>query len=383
MGQTVNDNINRKIEIQEEIYLLNYFLVNETDKCDYIKRLSFYILIFIYFVAGHSSTEAIYHSLMSCFSDKTMEMVVNLGLDMEEDKNYESLIAGLESVLVTNDKNVHIARYTFQSRVQLPDENFDTWLADLKNLAKLADFNCDNCMTSRLLQQVVAGVYKPTTRQMLFDIGPGLTLNRAARVIRATEFGQMRPNPIQVESDVLSNTPYIDGSIAEMYISITDQVDSNETEPALQDEQPDSTTVSSKFESEKAKSSLNASKNPTEARKAISSADKPEYQPEISNAESESPPDLVDQNVDETKPLKNIISGEMRKHGKRQRQKSITDDSSKKAKTLQATNSDDFGRPETTENQNGDELSTLVLTFDVKSEFKNQGNKNNDFLLFF
>jgi hypothetical protein len=326
------------------------------------------INIFYAFVAGYSSTERIYHSLMSCFTDKTMETVVNLGLDGEEDKNYESVIAGLESVLVTNDKNLHVARHAFQSRVQLPEENFDSWLTDLKNLAKLADFNCDNCMDARLLQQVVFGVYKEETRQMLFDVGPGLTLNRAARVIRATEFGPGRFLPTHVPAvNVLSNIPCPEEMYSES-ISITDQALGQEGasngQPQsdllqLQEEQPDSTTEGATTPgSGVAESSLND----------------PEHQPDTCNGESPSPFLLESQ-------LKNAAnmsdsSGVKKKAGKRRRQKSITDDSAaKKAKISQTTTSGVVDGPETVHGPSGDEdgFSTVIVTFDVKSEVNTQG----------
>jgi hypothetical protein len=310
---------------------------------------------------------------MSCFTDKTMETVVNLGLDGEEDKNYESVIAGLESVLVTNDKNLHVARHAFQSRVQLPEENFDSWLADLKNLAKLADFNCDNCLDARLLQQVVFGVYKQETRQMLFDVGPGLTLNRAARVIRATEFSPGRFPQTHVPAvNVLSNIPCPEESIAEMYtesISITDQPlgqkGASNYQPQsdllqLQEEQPDSTTEGATTPgSGVAESSLND----------------PEHQPDTCNGESPSQFLLESQ-------LKNAAnmsdsSGGKKKAGKRQkRQKSITDDSAaKKAKISQTTTSGVVDGPETAHGSSGDEdgFSTVIVTFDVKSEVNTQG----------
>ena len=311
-----------------------------------------------------------------------MEMFVNLGLDVEEDKNYESVIAGLESVLVTNDKNLHVARHAFQSRVQLPEEYLDTWLADLKNLAKLAEYNCDKCIDARLLQQVVSGVYKPQTRQMLFDIGPGLTLNRAARVIRATEFGQTRFTPIHVEDT--SNVPCPEESIAEMYTEsfyttnqTLDQEGSNVTEPErdlqLLEEQPDSTTRgvdttgSRKAESEKSKSSL----NDTEYRQISSVVYGSETRNPVSPTTS---PALSEIHGPEISVLNNSISGGKKNPGKRRRQKSISEDSSKKAKTSQTMTSGAINRPETTQHRGDEnEFSTVILKFDVKSEVNGQG----------
>ena len=138
---------------------------------------------------GSLDNDQIFHSLMNCFSERTVEYFLNLGLDSVQEKNPELIIERL-SGLISTESNHNIHRQEFQMRVQNPGETFDSWLSALKELADQAHFDldcCGKCKDARLLQQVISGLAKPETRKMLMDIGLGLTLEQATRVIKTTE----------------------------------------------------------------------------------------------------------------------------------------------------------------------------------------------------
>ena len=142
---------------------------------------------------GGLDRNQIYHSLKNCFTDRTMGYFLSLKLNETAENNPELVIQSF-SALVTSSKNHNYFRHAFQSRFQKSGEKFDVWLADLKDLMKSADYDQEcggKCKDARLLQQVIAGVFQPQTRQMLFDIGSGLTLDQAARIIKTTEFGNV------------------------------------------------------------------------------------------------------------------------------------------------------------------------------------------------
>ena len=141
---------------------------------------------------GSLDNDQIFHSLMNCFSERTMEYFLNLGLDSQQEKDPELIIERLSS-LVSSGNNHNIHRQEFQMRIQNPDETFDSWMAALKELADQAHFDldcCGKCKDARLLQQVIYGLAKLETRNILMNIGTGLTLEQATRVIKTTECDQ-------------------------------------------------------------------------------------------------------------------------------------------------------------------------------------------------
>ena len=139
---------------------------------------------------GFIDSEKIFHFLISCFSDTTMTFVFELGLNEMEARNPDMIIQGLSNLLSAG-KNHHLYRYEFNSRVQLPGEGFDTWLASLRALMHFSKFEsdcCSKCGETRLLQQIVCGVNKPEVRKVLLEIGPGLSLDQASRIIKKSEY---------------------------------------------------------------------------------------------------------------------------------------------------------------------------------------------------
>lgn len=163
---------------------------------------------------GQIEPNQIYHWLINCFSEQTVEYYLNLGLSEVDEKNPEKIIQSLSGLTsMTTNRNVH--RHKFQERVQKPGEKFDAWLAALKDLMKRAEFDqdcCGKCKNARLLQQIISGVVKPETRKMLFDIGPGLTLEQAGRVIDTA--GQTESDLADIVSDPAQMYPaLIDKSV--------------------------------------------------------------------------------------------------------------------------------------------------------------------------
>ena len=157
--------------------------------------------------------DQIFHSLMNCFSERTMEYFLNLGLDSQQEKDPELIIERL-SCLVSSGNNHNIHRQEFQMRIQNPDETFDNWMAALKELADQAHFDldcCGKCKDARLLQQVIYGLAKLETRNMLMEIGTGLTLEQATRIIKTIEWDQNNnAMTAYVQNDLLDPlTPFV------------------------------------------------------------------------------------------------------------------------------------------------------------------------------
>ena len=139
---------------------------------------------------GFVDSEKIFHFLISCFSDSTMTFVFELGLNAMDARNPDLIIQGLSNLLSAG-KNHHYYRFEFHSRVQQPDESFDTWLSSLKALTHFSKFEsdcCGKCGDARLLQQIVYGVNKPEVRKLLLEIGPGLSFDQASRIIKKSEY---------------------------------------------------------------------------------------------------------------------------------------------------------------------------------------------------
>ena len=139
---------------------------------------------------GFVDSEKIFHFLISCFSDSTMTFVFELGLNDMDARNPDLIIQGLSNLLSAG-KNHHYYRFEFHSRVQQPDESFDTWLSSLKALTHFSKFDsdcCGKCGDARLLQQIVYGVNKPEVRKLLLEIGPGLSFDQASRIIKKSEY---------------------------------------------------------------------------------------------------------------------------------------------------------------------------------------------------
>jgi hypothetical protein len=139
---------------------------------------------------GFVDSEKIFHFLISCFSDSTMTFVFELGLNDMDARNPDLIIQGLSNLLSAG-KNHHYYRFEFHSRVQQPDESFDTWLSSLKALTHFSKFEsdcCGKCGDARLLQQIVYGVNKPEVRKLLLEIGPGLSFDQASRIIKKSEY---------------------------------------------------------------------------------------------------------------------------------------------------------------------------------------------------
>jgi hypothetical protein len=87
-------------------------------------------------------------------------------------------------------RNRHVWRQQFALCKQRANEAADNWLCDLRDLARKCEFAtdcCANCQPTRILGQVVYGVYDDEIRRKLHEKGATLTLDQAIDILRVAE----------------------------------------------------------------------------------------------------------------------------------------------------------------------------------------------------
>ena len=91
-------------------------------------------------------------------------------------------------------------RYNFNTRMQLEDESFDSYITELRNLQKSCNF-CQ-CLSSSLLRdKIVMGIRSDTTRKSLLEI-QNLTLEKSIDICKANEASEIRMKQMHSAQDV-------------------------------------------------------------------------------------------------------------------------------------------------------------------------------------
>ena len=104
----------------------------------------------------------------------------------ETDKQYDTVLRKFTEFCVPR-KNVIYERYVFHTRVQREEEQFDSFVTDLRLMSKTCEF--ENLRDSLIRDRVVVGIRDSRLKEkMLRD--PGLTLERAVDVCKANEAAQ-------------------------------------------------------------------------------------------------------------------------------------------------------------------------------------------------
>ena len=87
-------------------------------------------------------------------------------------------------------RNKHNWRQRFSLTKQAADQSADDWLCELRDLARKCEFAtdcCARCEPTRILGQVVAGVFNDEVRVKFLEQGAALTLDQALTILRTAE----------------------------------------------------------------------------------------------------------------------------------------------------------------------------------------------------
>ncbi len=97
-------------------------------------------------------------------------------------------------------RNCHVWCLKFSSRVQRGTESADSWLSDLRDLARKCEFEKDCCaawQNTRVLGQVVFCVFDDEVRRKLLEQGATLTPDQALATIRTAETTWLQASTIK------------------------------------------------------------------------------------------------------------------------------------------------------------------------------------------
>jgi RNase H-like domain found in reverse transcriptase/Reverse transcriptase (RNA-dependent DNA polymerase)/Integrase zinc binding domain len=141
---------------------------------------------------------------LNCIGGEAYDVYRSLPLSAEQRKDVTEIIQALENFCV-GSVNITYERYVFYQRAQETNERFDTFLGDLRRLAKSCQF--DGMEDSMIRDRVVMGVKEDATRHKLLQTRD-LTLSKAIDICKASEAAgqQLRAMTAQDHVQALRHT---------------------------------------------------------------------------------------------------------------------------------------------------------------------------------
>jgi hypothetical protein len=127
--------------------------------------------------------------LLLCLSKETLQAVLSMGLDEDDLEDHEVIIQQLRD-RCNAGRNRHVWRQQFAMKKQRANESADNWLCELRELASKCEFLkdcCSKCQPTRILGQIVFGVYDDDVRRKLLKRGDKLKLDEAIDILRVAE----------------------------------------------------------------------------------------------------------------------------------------------------------------------------------------------------
>jgi hypothetical protein len=127
--------------------------------------------------------------LKSCMSKSTLTVLLTSGMPSNDLQDPDKIITALRN-RCNADRNCHLWRQQFSSRVQRDQEAIDDWLCDLRSISSKCEFGvdcCANCEPTRILGQLVFGVRSDDDRRKLLEQGPTFKLDDALKTLRFTQ----------------------------------------------------------------------------------------------------------------------------------------------------------------------------------------------------
>ena len=132
--------------------------------------------------------------LLSCLSKPTLRAICSMGLSDIELGDPDIIIGKLRERCHAG-RNCHVWRQQFAHRTQREKESADGWVTELRDLAQKCEFHsdcCNNCQDTRLLGQIIYGVYSDDVRKKLLQKGATLELDQAITILRTAEATQLQ-----------------------------------------------------------------------------------------------------------------------------------------------------------------------------------------------
>lgn len=138
--------------------------------------------------------------LLACVGSDAYEVFETLDISVDDRKKVDKVIAALENHFV-GETNQTYERYVFNRRQQEPNENFDTFLSDLRRLIRTCEYG--NQEDSIMRDRVVIGIRDDATRKKLLQ-NRKLDLKTAIDVCKSCEAAskQLRDMTQQHDDDV-------------------------------------------------------------------------------------------------------------------------------------------------------------------------------------
>src|SRR5688572_12718766 len=130
-----------------------------------------------------ASTEKRAAVFLTCLGGEAYDTYRSLSLPSEDKRDIAKIIDAFETFCV-GSVNVTYQRYLFYQRVQEPNERFDTFLGEIRRMAKTCKFEAME--ESMIRDRVVVGIKDDATRHKLLQIRD-LTLSKAIDVCKASE----------------------------------------------------------------------------------------------------------------------------------------------------------------------------------------------------
>lgn len=125
--------------------------------------------------------------LLTVAGPQAIEVFNTFEFEQADDKQKYDKVIDKFDAHCSPQKNTVYERYVFRSRVQLPEETFDSFITDLKLKAQSCEFG--TLKDSMIRDQIVYGIYEKRTRERLLREAK-LTLEEAERMCHATELAQ-------------------------------------------------------------------------------------------------------------------------------------------------------------------------------------------------
>ena len=117
------------------------------------------------------------------FSRETLTIVNNLGLTVEQKRDVNTIITTIKCH-INGHINELMEHHKLCQCVQQPGENFDDFLAALRELAKMCNFCFEECATKNIRGQIIEGISDADTVERLLQ-QQNLTLDAAISTCQA------------------------------------------------------------------------------------------------------------------------------------------------------------------------------------------------------
>ena len=132
--------------------------------------------------------------------DDALKVIKTFSYTETEDSNEWHLVMDKLEKYCIGEVNEILERYCFNKRDKLPTESVDSFVAELKTLAKTCNF-CDCLRDSLIRDRIVLGIKNKQTIKKLLRI-QDLTLNRCINICRSKEVTQLQ---MKLPSELTNN----------------------------------------------------------------------------------------------------------------------------------------------------------------------------------